>query len=118
MKFLSSLIRSLTRQNVLQATIVIMLVALALGCSKKPDVVGTWENVNVQELVEFKPDNSGVIQGKNQPALAFVWRETTPHSYSLEVDFQGDKKGLKAVVQEETLVLKSESGKETYRKRN
>ena len=108
----------LTRQNVLQVTIVIMLVALALGCSKKPDVVGTWENVNVQELVEFKPDNSGIIQGKNQPLLAFVWKEIAPHSYSLEVDFQGQKKSLQAVVQEGTLVLQGEAGKETYKKLN
>lgn len=101
----------------LQATIVIIMVVFALGCSKKTEVVGTWENTTVQELMEFKPDNSGVIQGKNLPPLMFTWKETAPNSYHLDVDFQGQKKSLKAVIQDGILALEGSGGQETYKKR-
>lgn len=117
MFFLSRLLNKLSKPNALQTTIAIIMVAFAFGCSKKPEVVGTWENTTVQELMEFKADNSGVIQGKNLPPLMFVWKETAPNSYSLDVDFQGQKKGLKAVVQDGHLVLEGSGGQETYKKR-
>ena len=94
----------------MQATIVIMLVALALGCSKEPELVGRWE------LIEFKSDNSGVMQGKNLQPLMFAWQETAKNSYKIDVNFEGQKKNLKAVVQNGTLLLEGEGGKETYRK--
>lgn len=112
------LLSRLTRPNLLQTMIVFMLVALTFGCSKKPDVVGTWENTTVNELMEFKADKSGVIQGKNQQPLMFVWQETAQNLYNLDVNFQGQKKSLKCVVQNGTLTLEGEGGKETYRKRS
>jgi hypothetical protein len=115
---LSRILNRFTRQKLLQAAIVCILIALALGCSKKPEVVGTWENTTVQEMMQFKPDNSGVIQGKNQPPLMFVWQETVKNTYNLDVDFQGQKKSLKAVVQDGTLVLEGSGGKETYKKQS
>ena len=118
MIFLSRLLNKPTRRNLLLATIMAMMVSLALGCSKKPEVVGTWENTTVQELMEFKSDNSGIIQGKSLPPLKFVWQETAPHSYQLDVDFQGQKKSLKCVVQDGVLVLEGTGGKETYKKRS
>ena len=118
MIFISRLQNMFTRQNLLLATIVIIMAVFAFGCSKKPEVVGTWENTTVQELMEFKSDNSGVIQGKNLPPLMFVWQETEPHSYNLNVDFQGQKKSLKAVVQDGTMVLIGTGGEETYKKRS
>ncbi len=93
------------------------MVVLSLGCSKKPVVVGTWENTSVRELIEFKADNSGVIQGKNLEPLGFTWKETAKDSYNLSVNFQGQQKILKGFVQNDTLILENEAGKETYRKR-
>lgn len=116
MESLSRLLKSLTRRNLLPATMVLVMVALTFGCSKKSELVGRWENTTVQELIEFKPDNTGVIQGKNLPPLAFAWQEIAKHSYNLDVNFQGQKKGLKCIVQEGVMVLQGESGKETYRK--
>ena len=116
MGLFSSLFNGFTRQLLLPATIVIILVALTIGCSKKHELVGTWENTSVPELIEFKPDNSGIIQGKNLPPLMFVWQETAKHLYNLDVNFQGQKKSLKGIVQNDTLVLEGTGGKETYRK--
>ena len=118
MESVSRLMNRLTRQKLLQATIVIMLAALALGCSKKPEVVGTWENTTVQELMEFKADNSGIIQGKNLPPLTFDWQETAKQTFNLDVHFQGQKKNLKGVVQDGILILEGPGGKETYRKQS
>ncbi|MEI6205476.1 MAG: hypothetical protein WCP20_01705 [Desulfuromonadales bacterium] len=103
-------------RTLLQATLVIAMMTLAVGCSKKPELVGRWENTTVPELIEFKPDNTGVIQGKNLPPLSFVWQETAKNTYSLDVGFQGQKKRLKGAVDNGTLVLVGEGGKETYRK--
>lgn len=93
------------------------VVALLLsGCSKKPEVVGLWGNTNVKEMIEFKLDNTGIIHGENVQPLTFTWQETSPHSYNLDVNFQGQKKNLKGVLQDGTLVLESSLGKEIYRK--
>lgn len=94
----------------------VLLMMLALGCSKKADLVGIWQNTSVQESIEFRSDNSGIIQGKQMPPLIFTWKETAKNSYNLEVDFQGQKRGLKALVQDGTMVLEGEQGKESYRK--
>jgi len=64
MGFLSRLLSSLTRLKVLQATIVIIMAVFALGCSKKPEVVGTWKH-HRPGTDGVQADNSGVIQGKN-----------------------------------------------------
>jgi len=116
MKFVFFILSRFARQNLLRAMIVLTLVAGTLGCSKKPELVGNWENTNVQELIEIKPDNSGIIQGKNLPPLLFVWQEIAEHSYNLDVNFQGQMKKLKGVVKDNTLVLEGDGGKETYRK--
>jgi len=105
------------KRHVLLFTVLLFML-LALGCSKKSELVGIWQNNNVQEMIEFKPNNSGIIQGQNMPPLMFVWKEIAKHTYNLDVDFQGQKKALKGVVQNETLVLEGEQGKETYRKVN
>lgn len=117
MEILSSVLEKLTLRNFLQAKSVLIAVALALGCSQKPELVGTWENTTVPELVQFMSDNSGVIQGKNQQPLVFAWKETAKHSYDLDVNFQGQRKSLKGSVINGFLVLEGEGGKETYAKR-
>jgi len=106
----------LLKQRVLLATLVIIVVTLSMGCTKKNDLVGTWENTTVQELIEFKSDNSGTIQGKNLPPLNFAWKELSKNTYILDVDYQGQKKGLKGIMQNDSLILEGEGGKETYRK--
>jgi len=117
MEVLSLGLKRLTLRNLLQAKLVLILVALALGCSQKPELVGTWENTTVPELVQFMPDNSGVIQGKNQQPLTFAWIQTAKHSYYLDVSFQGQRRSLKGAVINGFLVLEGEGGKETYAKR-
>jgi len=117
MGILSSVLKQLTLRNLLRAKLVLITVALALGCSRKPELIGTWENTTVPELIQFMPDNSGVIQGKNQQLLVFAWKETAKHSYDLDVNFQGQKKSLKGSVINGFLVLEGEGGKETYAKR-
>ena len=92
-----------------------MAVAL-IGCSSKSEPVGKWQNTNVEEQIEFKGDSSGVIKGKNLPPLMFAWRKEAEHSYILDVNFQGQKKSLRAIIQSDSLVLEGEGGKETYRK--
>ncbi len=117
MGILSSVLKQLTLRNLLRAKLVLITVALAVGCSRKPELIGTWENTTVPELIQFMPDNSGVIQGKNQQLLVFAWKETAKHSYDLDVNFQGQKKSLKGSVINGFLVLEGEGGKETYAKR-
>lgn len=116
MNFLSLLLKFIPRHSLLLATTVIIMAAALLGCSKKPEPVGKWQNTNVEELLEFKDDSSGMIKGKNLPPLMFAWRKEAEHSYILDVNFQGQKKSLRALVQNDSLVLEGEGGKETYRK--
>lgn len=87
------------------------------GCSKGPDVVGIWENTKVPEIVEFKADKTGQIQGQNVQPLSFTWQEIDKNKYSLVVNFMGPKKELIGTVQNKSLTLESSIGKETYSKR-
>lgn len=93
------------------------LALLMYGCSKGPDVVGTWENTKVPEIIEFKADKTGQIQGQNVQPLSFTWQEIDKNKYSLVVNFMGPKKELIGTVQNKSLTLESSIGKETYRKK-
>jgi len=110
------LLTNYVKPYLLLATIVTIVSMLSIGCSKKQEIVGTWENTAVQELLEFKADKTGMIQGKNLPPLTFAWKEIDKGSYLLDVNFQGQKKSLKAALQDKALSLEGEGGKETYRK--
>lgn len=110
------LLNRFMKLNVPKMMFVVMLVSLALGCSKKPELIGMWENTSVPEMIEFKQDSTGIIQGKNMPPLTFAWKESGPNTYNLDVNFQGQKKALKGVLQDKGLTLEGEHGKETYRK--
>ena len=100
----------------LTITMVIFVVMSLSACGKKAEPNGIWQNMNVPESMEFKSDNTGVIQGKNLPPLMFTWKKSADHAYVLEVNFQGQMKQLKATVAKDALELEGEGGKEHYRK--
>lgn len=93
-----------------------LLALLVCGCSKGPDLVGTWKNTNVPEIVEFKADKTGQIQGQNVQPLSFTWQETGKNKYTLLVNYMGVKKELTGTVKNNSLTLESSIGKETYSK--
>ena len=102
--------------HILAMTMVLAVMFVLSACGKKAEPNGIWQNMNVPESMEFKPDNTGVIQGKNLPPLMFTWKKSADHTYVLEVNFQGQMKQLKAVVSKDALELEGEGGKEHYRK--
>lgn len=95
------------------------LMLVTAGCHKRtPELVGIWNNNKVPEVVEFKSDGSGVFsyQGNSNPPLKFVWKEKGKNTYLLSIDYLGSRKELLATVQNKSLVLESNTGKEFYSK--
>ena len=110
-------INNLTR--LLKATLAVMLIVVALSCSKKgPELVGIWDNTSSPEIVEFKPDGSGVFTyPKSQnPPLVFFWKQAEKNNYVLEVNFLGDSRTLTATVNDKGMSIQSNTGKELYKK--
>ena len=110
-------INNLTR--LLKATLAVMLIVMALSCSKKdPELVGIWDNTSSPEIVEFKPDGSGVFTyPKSQnPPLVFFWKQAEKNNYVLEVNFLGDSRTLTATVNDKGMSIQSNTGKELYKR--
>lgn len=110
-------INNLTR--LLKATLAVMLIVMALSCSKKdPELVGIWDNTSSPEIVEFKPDGSGVFTyPKSQnPPLVFFWKQAEKNNYVLEVNFLGDSRTLTATVNDKGMSIQSNTGKESYKR--
>lgn len=98
----------------------IMLLVFAFSCSKPgSELVGTWDNAKVPEVVEFKPDGTGTFYYPNNlnPPLNFVWKKTAENSYSLEVTYMGSNRILTGTLKDKTLSLTSNVGIEIYNKR-
>ena len=110
-------INNLTR--LLKATLAVMLIVMVLSCSKKdPELVGIWENTSSPEIVEFKPDGSGVFTyPKRQiPPLVFFWKQAEKNNYVLEVNFLGDSRTLTATVNDKGMSIQSNTGRELYKR--
>lgn len=104
----------------LKSAFILLILMLALGCTKAgPEIVGLWDNVNAIEIVEFKPDDTGVFTYKNNqiPPLAFSWKRAVQNSYVLDIDFKGSRKTLTATVSSKGMSIESAMGKELYQKR-
>ncbi len=103
----------------LKSTFILLTIMLALGCTKTgPEIVGAWENIKVPEIVEFKPDGTGVFTYPNSqnPPLVFSWLQAVKNSYILNVDFMGSRKTLTATISDKRLSIESTLGKELYQK--
>jgi hypothetical protein len=103
----------------LKSAFILLAIMLALGCTKAgPEIVGLWDNVNAIEIVEFKPDGTGVFTYQNSqiPPLAFSWKRAVQNSYIMDVNFKGSGKTLTATVSGKGLSIESTMGKELYQK--
>ena len=110
-------INNMTR--LLKATLAVMLIVMVLSCSKKdPELVGIWDNTSSPEIVEFKPDGSGVFTyPKSQnPPLVFFWKQAEKNNYVLEVNFLGDSRTLTATVNDKGMSIQSNTGRELYKR--
>jgi len=97
-----------------------MLLMMALSCSKSgAELVGVWDNAKGHEIVEFKPDGSGVFTYPNSqnPQLAFSWNQSSKNNYLLDVNFMGTRKSLTATINDKSMSIESTLGRESYQKR-
>lgn len=96
-----------------------LLVLITAGCNRKSELVGTWSNDKVPEIVEFRADGNGMFsyQGNSNPPLRFTWKESGKGKYLLNVDYMGTGRVLVAALQDKTLIVEGDAGKEFYSKR-
>ena len=108
---------NLTR--LLKSTLAAMLLMMALSCSKSgSELVGIWDNTKSPEIVEFKPDGSGVFTYPNSqtPPLSFSWKRAEKNSFIMDVNFMGTGRTLTATIKDNSLSIESTMGKELYQK--
>lgn len=104
----------------LKAALIILTIMVALGCAKaNPEIIGAWDNVKAPEIVEFKPDGTGIFTYPNSrnPPLVFSWKQTVNNSYTLDVNFMKSQKALTATIRDKGLTIESSMGKELYQKK-
>lgn len=103
----------------LKPSLIILIIMFVFGCTKPgPEIVGVWDNVKSPEIVEFKPDGTGVFNyPKSQnPSLSFSWKKGLDNSFILDVNFMGTQKTLTATIRDKSLSIESSMGKELYQK--
>lgn len=88
-----------------------------IGCSKiDSKLIGKWQNVNLNEVVEFHKDKTGVIGVSGKPPLTFRWTVLADDRLRLEVDVMGKPRTLTGKLDKETFVLELDQMNAVYRK--
>lgn len=94
----------------------LMICLFLVGCKPGSDVVGTWKNANVPEMVEFKKDHTGVFSVQNSPSLPFTWSRLADGRIEVKVDFMGKVNTLHGRMEQETFVLTGKGEQAVYHK--
>jgi hypothetical protein len=94
-----------------------VLLLTVIGCSKtESKLIGNWQNTQMQEVLEFHKDKTGVFIVQGRPALPFRWNAPADDKVNLDVAMMGKTSTLTGKLDNKMFILEGNRMKATYRK--